>query len=118
MIPPDKMLIPRALIVTVLLWSSVVDAARKQTNKPIPKKIRKPNETFQDAIYTFLFLLSLLFVPLLIHFVYVIWNDPVTPLLIRDLTEYAQEKAFGYLGDMGVKIERKNSKFSRGKRTP
>ena len=113
---PRRLPILRAIVVLVLIWDT--EAAVKRTNKSIRKITRKPNETFQDAIYTFLFLLSLLFVPLLIHFVYVIWNDPVTPLLVRDLTEYAQEKAFGYLGDMGVKIDRKKNKFSRGKRTP
>ena len=106
------------VLVHILTWCASAEAAVKRTNKVFPKKMRKPNETFQDAIYTFLFLLSLLFVPLLIHFAYVIWNDPVTPLLLRDLTEYAQEKAFGYLSDMGVKIERKRSKFGKLKKTP
>lgn len=98
----------KALIFLVLLLGSTIGTAPRRNSKSVPKKLRKPNETFQDAIYTFVFLLSLLFVPMLVHFVYVIWTDPVTPLLYRDIMEYAQEKAFGYLSDMGVKIERKS----------
>jgi hypothetical protein len=77
------------------------------TNRDNRRKISppKPNETINDALYTLAFLLSILIIPLLIHFIWVISQDPATPYIVQDLTELLKQKAFGFLGDMGIKIK-------------
>jgi hypothetical protein len=95
------------LFLLFLFLLSEYKVSSTSTNRDNRRKISppKPNETINDALYTLAFLLSILIIPLLIHFIWVISQDPATPYIVQDLTELLKQKAFGFLGDMGIKIK-------------
>lgn len=75
---------------------------RKFAEEPPPPR----NNTFTEAAWTLIFLLTVLIAPMLIHFIYVIATDPATPFLVKDLVELLKERCFGFLSDLGVKVNR------------
>lgn len=78
-------------------------SSRRRTQRAPP---RQPHQSISEALYTLLFLMAALILPLLAYFAYVIAMDPVTPHLVRDLSEYGKERAFGFLGGVGVRFKR------------
>jgi hypothetical protein len=96
----------RLLVLIAYIWECLSAATKRRKGKDM----KKPLETIEEAGYALLLMLSFLIIPVLVYFVYVIWKDPVTPHLIEDLIAYTKEKSFGYLSDIGIKIDRKSQK--------
>lgn len=95
-----------SILCAAAIYFDLVDAApRAAPRRRQEPHYKKKYETVEEAAYALIFIMSILIVPMLVYFVYNILKDPVTPLLIRDLTDYAKEKSFGFLSDMGVKID-------------
>lgn len=73
-----------------------VECARKKKKKFVKSK-RPGDGSLSAMLYTGLFFIALVFVPIIGIFIYRMVKDPITPDLIKNGWEYLKERSFGYL---------------------
>ncbi len=80
-----------------------MEAKRGRVNKK--KKSKGGNITYALMFVGVIF--SLTFVPLVFYFLYNVWNDPLSPTLVKNGTELLKEKTMGFLSKKKPVVEEK-----------
>jgi hypothetical protein len=78
------------LLMSMWNW---VEAKRGRVSKK--KKSKGGNITYALMFVGAIFCLT--FVPLVFYFLYNVWNDPLSPTLVKNGTELLKEKTMGFL---------------------
>jgi predicted transporter len=80
-----------SVMLAMSLWS-LVDGKKARV-----KKGKKNRGDMSSAVMFVGVIFALTFVPLIGYFIYNVWNDPLTPSLVKNGTELIKEKTMGFL---------------------